>query len=316
MAFSYPEHGIFLTASFESKARRIFGVPPTHYVSNEELKYYYDILKDAQDDDEARTSRALLCSTNIECACFACTQRDSTLDVSTVSSTGNVADDEGDDTLDGPGAATSTPVTADNLHRQPSYDTSSYNDSNNQFWNCSKSDCDICSASESGSGTLSCSQSNCSICSADTSVWDSDPADPADSAPGNSETESACEPSVIVISDTDSVPDVVNISDDVDKTVVSSPPLRTLDQLWNSTFRSEEDTSIQWDSPKPAKKRLRRGLGFSDPFQGHPDIARKPIKPTRVVPVNLSPILNHTETRHAKPNVWFKEVKADVYHQW
>ena len=88
MASLHATQKVFLSQQFESKARGIFGIPPTYYLSNDELKFYYEILSKAADDKDAHIARTFACSTNPECRCYTCKQQDredSSLEVSMVS---------------------------------------------------------------------------------------------------------------------------------------------------------------------------------------------------------------------------------------
>ena len=271
MAFSLFSQQPFLTAEFEQKARNIFNIPPFYYVGNDELKYYFDLLKDAEDDDAARTARVLTCSTNVSCVCFACShgEQDRSLEEDSVeTSTGHEADDEDDESC-----CPSTdfyeeddPITAENLHEQPNWSLGSEN-----YGPRSPSLFSDPSACASPAETCSA----CERTDIDTSLWESDSEDQG---------------SIIVVSDATEL-SVIVISDEGEQTVFPSPPLKHLDEVWNSTFANDGNLSdtMSWESPVP-KKKLRRGLGFASPFEGLPDIKTKPIKPTKVLAVPLSPI--------------------------
>ena len=71
---------VFLQADFESKARSVFGIPVYYYISNEELKYYFDLLSEASDDGDAQFQRVLTCATNPRCECYFCKQEESDTD--------------------------------------------------------------------------------------------------------------------------------------------------------------------------------------------------------------------------------------------
>ena len=101
----------FLHPGFEIKARGVFRIPDTYYLSNDELGYYFSLLAAASSDEEARFERVLTCDTNPICCCFFCGEAnvqddeedqsglsapsgDSGEDTSAESVTGHDADDE------------------------------------------------------------------------------------------------------------------------------------------------------------------------------------------------------------------------------
>ena len=89
---------VFLQPGFEVKARDIFGIPSYYYISNEELRYYYDLLSEAGDDADAQLNRVLTCATNPRCSCYFCKEGEDQTDeedsTTLFSDKGDDADDE------------------------------------------------------------------------------------------------------------------------------------------------------------------------------------------------------------------------------
>ena len=227
---------VFLSDHFAIKARAVFHIPVYYYLTNEELHYYFTILRDASDDDEARLTRVLTCSTNVSCSCYFCRgEEDATsdedsviLEVSTsAESRGADADDErdseeSDKESDGEDAATSTPNSS------------------------------ILLSDEASSQTLSPL--------VDTSVWLSDLSGVSDSDPSVIYLGEDLPPAPIVISSDDST----SLSPSQPRaSAARSPSLDSLDSVWEHTFKPDgaSSDSIEWSTPV-TKKRARRGLTY------------------------------------------------------
>ena len=272
MAFNHVNQQIFLSSAFEHQARQVFQIPVYHYITNDELEYYFSILKDPLTHDEARTARVLLCTTRVDCPCYACQQNPEepdSLELSHLTEGGNDADDEYDTTLEeGPSGSSAL-------------------DTRSSWGSCSD--------------TLH-SQSSTSVHSSllDSSVEGSTTGNTCSTCPPATDTSRSV---IVLTSGTDEEQEVIIISDDEqDKTAIPSPPLATLHNLWNSTFRSDggDTDTLSWDSPQPRKK-IRRGLNYADPFQGHP----KDNKPRKWL-LKVSPI-----SKHSSPCVWANKDNSD-----
>ena len=288
----FQEQEIYLSADFERKARAIFFIPSSHYVSNDELKYYYSILREVQTDDEARLQRVLTCDTNVYCECYACSQRDDTsLDTSHASLGGHEADDEAETTTDVETSGAYQELTAGEESSGDSDQGLRPEDlSKNSFWwqeNNSKLSWTDTPASPTPSANSSILDSTRDE---DTSVWESSSATSSPPCPSPSVIIVDTEDPPHVISISDDPEEVIVISDDNDHTVAPSPPLRELDDFWHSAFRDDGNTSdtLSWEDPRPIRKR-RRGLMHEGPFQGQLKITAKVIK--------LSPIPRLIATR-------------------
>ena len=276
MAFYYNSQRAHLSHVFEAKARGVFQIPTAHYITNDELKFYWDILQGAADDGEARVARALACGTNPNCRCYACQQAEDRVEDSTVSSLGAEADDEWDTTLQS--AAT--------VDSEASLTWGTYS-----YYNTSQPPASP-DPSASGSSHVASSLLNSTVASS------------ADN-PGDSSK------SVISISDETSV-EVISISSEADQTAINSPPLPDLVSLWNSTFRTSGNISdtVNWES-SPPRKRRRLGLRFGS-FQGHHGIKTKSSNQLRGFPVDLSPIPHHTKPQHTGATVWKQEANHET----
>ena len=242
---------VFLHPGFEAKARAIFRIPPTYYLPNSELEFYYTVLADADNDDEARFNRVLACDTNPCCSCFFCADQDTPAEPedSIYSHRGDDADDER--TVSTPSAsllASSTSHTSD----QSLPSTISY-DSNQGFTAADVHD--------------------------NTTVWSAGELSSDDTEPSVICLGEDPAPQPIVISSDDSV---VTSTPQVDRRSASSS-LQDLEDYWQREFRSSgsRSNSLQWESP--AKKRPRRGLTYD------PAPARLRALVT-LVPINVSPV--------------------------
>ena len=279
MAFSYPQHHTYLSQNFKIKARGVFQVPLWHYVTNDELAFYWDILQNVGSDGEARIARALACGTNPNCQCFACLQAEDREGDSTVSFAGDEADDEGDSTRP---RDDSGDITPNDLLDTTTWGTYSY-------YNTSQPP-----ASPDPSSPATADISSDVLNSTTGSVV---------SSVGTQDDPSVV--SVIVVSDEGSSEgEVIVISSEDDKTVVASPPLPALDSVWNSTFLSPGYMSetLEWVTLQQNKRR-RQGLNFG-PFQDHQQNKRRRTKPF----FHLSPIPHHSDA-----GVWKQEPRQDKH---
>ena len=235
MAFSSAQQ-VFLTAEFESKARGIFGIPVHYYLPNAELEYYYSLLRVADSDADAQLGRVLTCATNPSCRCFFCQELtdDGRSAQGETSDSGDFADDE---------AEPSHLTTPSSSILQDSHeDTSASGEPEEQ-------------------GT--------SIWSADTSSTGSIVAGTPVQSTGTPSVASASDASIICVGE-DSAPSPIVISDDsqqfsspsvTGKESQASSSLQDLEQVWNSTFRSEGEDTVEWATPA-ARKRPRRALTY------------------------------------------------------